>query len=142
MLRDQLLEPNLGLPEQLARRDAVAGRRPNGDLIERPEVAFEPAPAPKEPLPPLVIHEPGLAAARRQPEIGIVDAQQQPMLRAGREHPVGLQAPLRDQVVDENADVCLVAAELERLRAPRPPRRVDPGDDPLRARLPRSRTSR
>ena len=54
---------------------------------------------------------PACATPRREPKVGVVDPQEQPVLRARREHPVRLQAALRRQVVDEDADVSLVAAE-------------------------------
>ena len=73
-----------------------------------------------EPLPACVINEAHLAASGRQPQIRVVDAQQQPMLRARREHPVRLQAPARHEIVDENADVGLVAAEARSRRSPAP----------------------
>ena len=57
------------------------------------------------------------------------------MLRARREHAIRLEASFRDQVVDEDADVRLVASQLERRLAPRVPCRVDAGDDALRRRL-------
>src|SRR5262245_36251581 len=55
-----------------------------------------------------------------------------PMLRARREHPVRLEATLRDQIVDEYPDVRLVARQLEAFASRNPMRRVDAGDDALR----------
>ena len=57
------------------------------------------------------------------------------MLGAGREHPVGLEATLGCQIVDQDADVRLVAAESERRLPATCRRRVDAGDQPLRRRL-------
>ena len=80
-------------------------------------------------LPPLVIHETDLTPARREPEIGVVDPKQQPMLGPRREHPIGLETSLGDQIVDENADVRLVAPELESAR-PRASASAECGVDP------------
>ena len=45
----------------------------------------------------------------REPQVGIVLAQQDAVLRAAGEHAVGLFGPLGDQVVDQHADVGLIA---------------------------------
>ena len=45
-------------------------------------VVFEALATTPEPLPSLVVHEPGRAADRREAEVGVVDAEQQAMLRA------------------------------------------------------------
>ena len=74
-------------------------------------------------LPSLIVHQTDLATTRRQPEIRVVDAQQQPMLGARREHPVRLETAFRDQVVDQNADVRLVPPQLE-AGSPLQPRRA------------------
>ena len=58
------------------------------------------------------------------------------MLGARGEHAIRLEASLGDQVVDEDADVRLVAPQLERrLASARAMRRVDPGDESLRRGL-------
>ena len=49
--------------------------------------------APLKAIPALVGHEADRASARRQAKIGVVDAQQEPVLGARREHPVRLEAP-------------------------------------------------
>ena len=77
------------------------------------KISLEPPSSRFKPLPPLVVHEPGLAAARRQAQVGVVDAQQQAMLRTRREHAIRLETTLRDQVVDQNADIRLVTPQLE-----------------------------
>ena len=45
----------------------------------------------------------------RKPQVGIVLAKQEPVFGPGREHPVRLDRSLGDQIVNQNADVCLVA---------------------------------
>ena len=57
------------------------------------------------------------------------------MLRARREHPVRLEAALGDQVVHENADVALVAAEFERRFGRARARGIDARDNALRGRF-------
>ena len=89
----------------------------------------------REQLPALVADQSELARLRREAQVGIVLAQQQPIFRAAREHPIRLARAARDEIVDEHADVGLVA--------PRPPRRallhaqrgVDAGEDALRRRF-------
>ena len=60
-----------------------------------------------------------LHAFRRQPLVGVVDAQAEPVLRARGEHAVGLAHAARDQVVDEHADIGLGAVEHDAVRARR-----------------------
>ena len=86
-------------------------------------------------VPSFVVHEPTLARARRQTQIGVVDPQQQPMLRARGEHSVRFEAAFRDQIVDKNADVRFVAPQLEPRSGARALRRIDAGDKSLRRRL-------
>ena len=58
------------------------------------------------------------------------------MLGARREHPVRLEAALRDQIVDEDADVRLVAAAARTpLVAATRARRIDAGHEALRRGL-------
>ena len=94
-------------------RCAVVGREPASDPATARLRSIARA-ARLEPFPPLVVHETEPPAGRRQAQVRVVDPQQQPMLGARREHPVRLETAARDQVVDENADVRLVAAERER----------------------------
>src|SRR6476620_4637375 len=54
------------------------------------------------------------------------------MFRARRKHPVRLETAFRDQVVNENADVSLVAPQLQAFTADGAMRRVDARDQPLR----------
>ena len=82
-------------------------------------------------LPPLIVHEVDLAAALGQSKIRVVDAEHQAVLGPRREHAVRFEAAFGDQIVDKNADVRLVPAELERAEAERAPGRVDAGDDSL-----------
>src|SRR5258708_34734458 len=91
----------------------MSRRCANKGLVEYSVVLLEPCAASCESLPPLIVDEAGVSTARREAEISVVDAQQQPMLRARRKHPVRLEAPFGDQIVDENANVCLVATKLE-----------------------------
>ena len=50
---------------------------------------------------------------RREPLIRVVGAQPQPVLRAGREHAVGLGDALRHEIIDHHAEIAVGAAELK-----------------------------
>ena len=76
-------------------------------------VSLEPCSPLAEDLPALVGDEPGAVATLGQPEVCVVDAKEQPIFRAGREHPVRFETALGDQVVHENADVRLVAPKCD-----------------------------
>ncbi len=52
-------------------------------------------------------------AERGEAELSVVGAEQQAVFGAAGEHAVGLGDPLRDQVVDEDADIGLVAGEVD-----------------------------
>jgi hypothetical protein len=132
----QCFKPHLGLTKQAARDDAVTGTRPNKRAVEHLAIALEPPLAVHEAPPPLVVHEPDFAAERSQTEIGVIDSQVQAMLRARCEHPIRLETALRDQIVDEDADVRLVAPQLQRVsRSPRIFRRIGTRDETLRRGL-------
>jgi hypothetical protein len=61
-------------------------------------------------------HRPGqFATGRREPQVGVVLAQLQPVFGAAGEHAVRLAGALGDQVVDQHAEVGLVAARRPRL---------------------------
>ncbi len=70
-----------------------------------------------EPLPLLLGDKAVLVAVLHQAPVGVVLPQKEPVLGERGEHAVGLLCAARDQVVNEHADVCLVAAEHERLFA-------------------------
>src|SRR6266545_7912472 len=57
------------------------------------------------------------------------------MLRARGEHAIRLEAPARRQIVDEHADVRLVAAEHDGFLSVAESCRVDPGKQSLRGGL-------
>ena len=61
----------------------------------------------------MVVHQPGVATARRQTQVRVIDSQQKAMLRAGSEHPVRLEAALRNQIVDEHPDVRFIPPQLQ-----------------------------
>jgi hypothetical protein len=58
----------------------------------------------------MIVDESDVPAAWSETKISVVDSKQQPMLRTRREHPVRLEAPFGDQVVDQDTDVSLVSA--------------------------------
>ena len=96
----------------------------NARALYHRAIALESLVTAAEAVPPRVVHQ---AKARRrgsQPQIGVVDSKQQPVLGPRREHAVRLEAALGRQVVDHRADVARLAAEHERrsLRRRRAPR--------------------
>ena len=120
----EIREPDGWLSEQLTRTNAVAVGATNPRLIECLQIPLVSCAASREPIPSLVVDESRLASAGRQPEIGVVDSQEQPMLGARREHSVRLETTLGDQVVHEDSDVGLVTTQFERraLQTPGAPR--------------------
>ena len=79
-----------------------------------------------------LIHQTKFMADRGQPRIGIVLAQLQPVFGAAGEHPVRLQGAVGNQVVDQHAQVGLVAARRPRGFVLHQTRGVDPGQQTLR----------
>ena len=71
------------------------------------------------------------ATFRRQPQIGIVLPQQDPVLGPRGEHPVGFVHPLRYEVVDQHADIGFVAPQDDRRLAAQLPVGVDARHEPL-----------
>jgi len=64
--------------------------------------------------PAIIIHQPQVAAGLGQAQVGVVFAQDQPVFRAAGEHAIGLARATRDEVIDEHADIGLVAARRPR----------------------------
>src|SRR5262249_41039344 len=60
-----------------------------------------------------VIYQADAASRRSQAQIGIVDAQQEAVLRTRREHAIRLQTTLCCQVIDQDPDVRLIATKRE-----------------------------
>ena len=88
-----------------------------------------------EGLPARIVHQAQLAARFGQPQVGIVLAQLQPVFGAAGEHAVGLGHAAGDQVVDQHAEVGLVAPRAPAGLAARQERGVDAGQQPLRRGL-------
>ena len=84
-----------------------------------------------ERAPALVVDEAELAADRHQAIDRVVLAQQQPELGARRQHAIRLLGAARDQIVDEHADVRLIAAQDQRIAPRQRERRVDAGEQAL-----------
>ena len=85
-----------------------------------------------EPCDSLGLREPEPSRHGREPAVGVVVPQGEPVLGAAGEHAIGLVDALRDEVVDQHADVRRVALDHERLAARGGERRIRPGHDPLR----------
>mmetsp|Transcript_4784 Transcript_4784/g.10545 ORF Transcript_4784/g.10545 Transcript_4784/m.10545 type:complete len:225 (-) Transcript_4784:863-1537(-) len=79
-----------------------------------------------------------LRSLPRQPQVGIVRSQTDPVLRPRRKHPIRLQSPLSDQIIDQNSDVGFIPPQNKRFRCLLSPVRrtgrsssIGSGDDPL-----------
>ena len=81
--------------------------------------------------PVLVADRPGGAGQGRQPAVGVVNAQVEAEFGPRREHSVGFVGPLGDQVVDQDADIGVCAAEHERVAAAHGAGGVDAGQQSL-----------
>src|SRR4051812_1977772 len=90
-----------------------------------------PAPARLKNLPPIIIDQASRSTERREPQISVVDPQKKAMLGARGKHAIRLEASLRDQIVDEDADVRLVALKFKTALATNGERRIHPCDEPL-----------
>ena len=88
-----------------------------------------------ERIPALVVDEAELATFRRKSQVGIVLAQQQPILGPAREHAIGFGHAARDQVIDEHAEIGFVALRKPLLLLARPARCIDAREQPLRTGL-------
>src|SRR4029079_7409969 len=113
-LLEKPLQTNRRLLEQPCRTDAGAAVVANVRAVEDIEIHLEPSTPRFESLPPVVVNQTGSTSDRRQTQIRIVDAQQQPMLGARGKHPARLEAASCNQVVDEYADVRLIPPKNDR----------------------------
>jgi hypothetical protein len=73
-------EPNLRLLERASSGNPGAFRKAYGRAVNRNPVSLETGEAPGEPIPPGIVNQTQLTADRREPEVGVVDAQEQTML--------------------------------------------------------------
>ena len=89
-----------------------------------------------EPVPAGVVDQADRPAELGQAEVGVVVPEQEPVLGAAGEHPVGLVDPPGHEVVDQDADVGLRAVDDERVGSPGPSRAaLIPAIEPLRGGL-------
>lgn len=102
-LLSQTLDRGDGSSRDLDRRLGQGHQIPG----QAPTPVFEPGPS-------VVVDESDTPPFWGQAQVRVVDPEQEAVLRAGCEHPVGLEASLGDEVVHQDADVRLVAAEGER----------------------------
>ena len=84
-------------------------------------------------LPSPIVDDAERAAGLGQTQVGVVLAQLQSVLGAAGKHAVGLGDAARDEVVDQHAQVGLVAARTPSFLADREPARVDTRKDPCAA---------
>ncbi len=105
-----------------------AGFDPLELLVDRVPVAAKRVPSP-------IIDDAQRASRFGQPQIGIVLAQLQSVLGAAGKHAVRLGDAARDEVVNQNAEVGLVAARAPAVFAGREPGGIDAGKDSLRGGL-------
>ena len=80
-----------------------------------------------EVAPPLFIHQAKFTAGLGQAQIGVVLPQQQAVFRPAGEHAVRFRDAAGGQVIDQYADIGLVAARAPGFMLPDPQGRVDPG---------------
>src|SRR5205085_4940428 len=89
-------------------------------------------PLARESVPPSIIDHPEPATMLGKTHVGVVFAQLQSIFRARCEHPVWLRDAACNQIIDEHADICLIAARTPALFAANKPRRVDSRKHALR----------
>jgi hypothetical protein len=94
-------------------------------------IPFESHPSLLEHLPPRVVNQTCSATFGSETQIRVVDPEQQPVLGARGEHAIGLEAPLRGEVVDQDPNVGFVAPQDKCWSPSGRVRRVQPGDDSL-----------
>ncbi len=135
LVGNKMFKPHGGLLEELRRGHAIAGVIANVRAPQHFQIRFVSPAARLEPLPTIVGNQAGRATNRREPQIGVIDAQKQAMFRSRREHSIRLETPARHKVVDEDTDVRLVPAEYESRLTPNRFRRVDAGHDSSRVAL-------
>lgn len=129
--RDHVCQTHAGLPQPLQRgyRSPCSFDARSGECedvpVETMAASFEPRPA-------IVLNEPDTLPFLRQAQVRIVDSQQEPVFGPGCEHPIGLQAPLGDEVVNKDPDVGLFATQREGLSAPGQDRGIRAGHQALR----------
>ena len=76
------LEPDLGLPQQLACRHSIPRTRPDHRLVQSSQILRKANLAGLEFLPALLVNKAHFVATRRQTQVGVIDAQQQAIFRA------------------------------------------------------------
>src|SRR4029450_900883 len=87
-LGSQRLETNLGLSQQMVRCHTGATRRAYSRRFERTQVSTESIASRGEDRPAIVINEPDLTTSWSEPQIGVVDTQEQAMLGARSEYAI------------------------------------------------------
>src|SRR5258708_25671877 len=89
----------------------------------------------REALPAVVVDQTDAPAQLRQPQVGVVVTEHQAILSAAGEHAIGLVDAARDQVVDQNADICARPIEDYRCLVFDLERRVNTSQEPLSSSL-------
>src|SRR6185312_13581219 len=89
----------------------------------------------RERVPAAVIDKTCITPPRCQPQVRVIDSQQQPVLGPRGKHTVRLEATFRNQVVDKNSHVGFVPLQLEPSHAANRMRCIDSGDESLRRSL-------
>ena len=129
-----LRESDAWLPEPLDHWHPPS-RRLDGAFFQRGQIAVKPLPSCDESRPAVVVDEPDFPAGWREPEVGVVYPQQQPVLGPRREHAIGLEASSRDEVVHKDPDVGVSPTEREWRLPSHTGRGIDSGHETLRRRL-------
>lgn len=129
-----LRQSDAWLPETLYRR-YPRSRRIDGGIFQRGQVAVKPSPPRDESCPAVILDQADFPADWRESEISVVYPQQEPVLGPRREHAVGLEASARNEVVHEDPDVSIAAAEREGRFPGQTGGGVNAGHETLRRRL-------
>ena len=80
MVLNESREPNLRLLERTSGGNPLPFRQGYSRAVNGRTVPLETVEAPGEPIPPGIVNQAKPTADRREPEIGVVDAQEQTML--------------------------------------------------------------
>jgi len=88
----------------------------------------QPAPPGDKPGPAVVLNQPDFPAGWREPEVGVVDPEQQAVLGPRREHSIGFDTSPRDEIIHEDANIGVATAKSEGRTARDGEGRVDTRD--------------
>lgn len=115
---------------RVAQRAGAYPRLAEARLLARDRLAFG-----FEPRVADIVDEPEAPSDRGEAQVGVVLAQQETVLGTRGEHAIRLRHPARDEIVDEHAEIGLVAPRPPRLMVAQRARGVHARDQSLRRRF-------